>query len=113
MLNLFDAVLQHDDDGVLAAQPGQPTRCLGVLGRLDRQQHNPHRAADLGGIGAHRARHGDAIGAVGPKLDVRSRGPPADPHRVPSGGEVCRDRRADGTRTDNCNIHDNHRNYRL
>ena len=66
LLDLFDAVLQDDNDGVLITQPGQPTCTVGVLGGFDRQQHEPDRGSDLGGIGAYRARHHDRIALVGP-----------------------------------------------
>ena len=55
---------------------------------------------------------GTMIGSAssGRKFDLRSRGPPADQYLVPGGGQVRGDRRADGARTHNCNIHDDPRN---
>ena len=113
LLDLLDTVAQHDDDGVLVTQPGQPATPLVVLGGLDRQQDHVDRAVDLGGIGAYRAGHHDRVGLVGPKFDLRSRCPSADQQLVTGGVKVAGDRGSDGARADNCNIHNSGRNYRL
>jgi hypothetical protein len=108
LLNLLDAVLQNHHDRVLVTESGQPPGRLGVLGGLHRQQNHPDGTGGLSRIGTDRAWHRDRIRVVRPKFDLRSRRSPADQHPVAGGEEVSGGRRADGARTDNCNIHDNH-----
>jgi hypothetical protein len=104
LLDLLDTVLQHGNDGVLIAQPGQPATSVVVLSGFERQDDRLDRAGDLAGIGAHRAGHHDRIGAVGPQFDLLSRGPPVQQHRVTGCVQVRGDRRTNGTGADNCNI---------
>ena len=104
LLDLLDTVLQHDDDGVLVAQAGQPAGRVVVLGGFDRQHENVDRAGHLTGIGVHRTGHHDRIFAVGPQFDAVAGSVTAHQHRMPGLVQKRGDRRADGAGTDECDV---------
>jgi len=99
LLDLLDTVLQHDDDGVFAAQAGQPAGRVVVLGGFDRQHHHVDRPGHLAGIGADRTGHDDRIAAVGPQFNAVAGGVAAHQHLVARLVQQRGDRRADGAGT--------------
>ena len=70
LLDLLDAVLQDDDDGVLITQPGQPASPVGVLGGFDRQQHHPTGSVISAGSVHTGPGHHDRIALIGPQFDL-------------------------------------------
>ena len=100
LLDLLNTVLQHDDDGVLAAQAGQPTARVVVLGRFDCQQENVDRPGDLVWIGTHRTGHQNRILAIGAQFDAVAGSVTADQQRIAGLVQQRGDRRADGAGTD-------------
>jgi hypothetical protein len=104
LLDLLDTVLQHGDDGVLAAQARQPAACVVVLGGFDRQHHKVDRSGDLAGIGTHRTGNHDRIFAVGAQFDAVARSVTTQHNRMAGFVQQRGDRRADGAGTDERNF---------
>ncbi|EUA32662.1 hypothetical protein I553_10248 [Mycobacterium xenopi 4042] len=104
LLDLFNAVLQHDDHGVFVAQPGKPGAGVSVVGGFHGKHDDVDAAGDLARIGVHRPGHDDRVRTVGAHFDLLARGAPAQQHRMAGGVQIRCDRRTDGTGTDNRNL---------